>query len=102
MTKEDASSMKVRHYSAGKLALAFELCEGFEVFYSNKILVAFKTGERILVTRNQWKRTTGKHLNSVDGGTKEMHALRVDHDTLLLELKKELKQRKGVNLPDLQ
>lgn len=42
------------------------------IWYSYRTPVAFKTleGERV-VRKNDWGPTTGKHLNSIDGGDKK-------------------------------
>jgi len=46
--------------------------------FSYDTLVAFKhVSGSWTVSKNEWGNTTGKHLNSIDGGTTEAKALRV-------------------------
>lgn len=54
---------------------------GQELYFSYDTLIAFR-GEngRIIVRRNDWGPTTGKHLNSIDGGSKEAQAARLSGD----------------------
>lgn len=50
------------------------------VWFSYDIPIAFRaSGERV-VRENIWSTTTGKHLNAIDGGTKEAKARRVSSD----------------------
>jgi hypothetical protein len=56
----------------GAHSLAFSDPEGNTFFYSYKTLVAFQpVGDRMYVSRNQWSKTTGRHLNWIDGGDKK-------------------------------
>ena len=49
------------------------------VWFSYKTPVAFQVGHgEIVVRRNDWGPTTGKHLNAIDGGNKKA---RVDVET---------------------
>ena len=51
------------------------------VWFSYETPIAFytpKTGD--VIRQNEWSTTTGKHLNSIDGGTKEAKARRVSSD----------------------
>jgi len=58
--------------------------DGSIYMFSYSTLVAFRSasGERT-VSVNHWSNTTGRHLNAIDGGSKEAHAKRVPHATLL-------------------
>ena len=48
------------------------------VWFSYETPIAFKVdGQPRVVRENVWSTTTGKHLNSIDGGTKEAKAHRV-------------------------
>lgn len=54
------------------------------VFFSYKTPVAYQhvTGHRA-TSQNEWSNTTGKHLNSIDGGTAEAKAKRIPHAKFL-------------------
>lgn len=63
----------------GVHALVFTDAAGNDFYFSYKTLVAFRAnGACIVVMRNYWSTTTGKHLNAVDGGAKKS---RVDQAT---------------------
>lgn len=48
------------------------------VWFSYETPIAFKVdGQPRVVQENIWSATTGKHLNSIDGGSKEAKAKRV-------------------------
>lgn len=52
---------------------------GLRVWFSYKTPVAFcVNGGRRVVRQNDWGPTTGKHLNALDGGSKEARAERLD------------------------
>ena len=54
------------------------------IWFSYKTPVAFRARGGILdrvIRQNEWKTTTGKNLNWIDGGTKEAKAKRVDSAT---------------------
>jgi hypothetical protein len=56
---------------------------GLTVWFSYQTPVAFAVGEgewRVTATRNLWGPTTGKHLNEIDGGSKEAQAARLPWD----------------------
>ena len=51
------------------------------VWFSYDTPIAFKVyGQPRVVRENIWSTTTGKHLNWIDGGTKEAKANRVSSD----------------------
>jgi hypothetical protein len=55
----------------GAHALMFQTNQE-QLWFSYKTLVAFcRDGETIIVRENDWGPTTGKHLNAIDGGSKE-------------------------------
>ena len=59
-------------------------------YHSYSTLVAFQTKEgRLVVCQNIWSRTTGKHLNYLDGGRKE-ERVSPEMFKLILEGKEEL------------
>ena len=60
----------------GAHALVFD-CNRFRVWFSYKTPVAFSANGRQTVRENTWGPTTGKHLNWIDGGSKEAKARRV-------------------------
>lgn len=51
-------------------------------YFSYETLVAVKFNNELVVSRNHWGATTGKHINRIDGGTKEMRDKRVDPSEL--------------------
>ena len=61
------------HYycKPSKNAVAFTLGDT-TVWFSYRTVVAYqtRTGSAIVVRRNDWGPTTGKHLNAIDGGEK--------------------------------
>lgn len=64
----------------GAHCLCVDLECGVTVWFSYQTAVAFRTAEGRVVHANHWSRTTGKHLNWIDGGTKEAVAARVQSD----------------------
>lgn len=61
-------------------ALVFYMDEA-TVWFSYKTPVAFKPlGGSLTVRRNEWGPTTGKHLNAIDGGSREARKARVGGD----------------------
>lgn len=63
--------------TTGHNALCFDL--GYvTVWYSYRTVVAFRTaGAATTVRENSWGPTTGKHLNAIDGGTREAKTARL-------------------------
>ena len=53
---------------------------GTTFFFSYETLVAVRDINGLKVTQNVWKQTTGKHLNIIDGGSKESKAKRLPYD----------------------
>jgi hypothetical protein len=41
------------------------------LWFSYKTVVAFRVGPEMVVHENYWSKTTGKHLNLIDGGDKK-------------------------------
>lgn len=65
-------------------------------YYSYQTLVAFKgtnsKGEHFsVIHQNDWGNTTGKHLNWIDGGSKEAKAKRVEDNEFNKQLIKFMK-----------
>jgi hypothetical protein len=51
------------------------------LYWSYTTLVAIRFGGEVpVVRRNEWGMTTGRHLNNIDGGSKDAQALRVGED----------------------
>ena len=51
------------------------------IWFSYETPIAFKVyGQPRVVRENVWGPTTGKHLNSIDGGTEKAKARRVSSD----------------------
>ena len=69
------------NYNSGNYgvhSLVFSDHHGNDFYFSYKTLVAFsKRGYKIVVSKNYWSRTTGKHLNWINSDKES----RVDHDT---------------------
>lgn len=59
------------------------------VWFSYKTPVAFRFGGPVVVRRNEWGPTTGKHLNAIDGGDK---AGRLDGETFAAQFAAALKK----------
>lgn len=38
------------------------------VYFSYETPIAFWNGSELFVSENEWSRTTGRHLNAIDGG----------------------------------
>lgn len=54
--------------------------DGISLYFSYETLVAVNTGKVLKVIQNYWGPTTGKHLNNIDGGTKEAKDARLSQD----------------------
>jgi len=55
---------------------------GIDLYYSYKTLVAFRSDKSgLVVHQNDWRQTTGGHLNAIDGGSTEARKARVDAKT---------------------
>lgn len=50
------------------------------VWFSYDTPIAFRSSGERVVRENIWSTTTGKHLNAIDGGTKEAKANRVSSE----------------------
>ena len=50
---------------------------GLDLYFSYKTVVAFRHNGSLTVRENSWGPTTGHHLSSIDGGTKEAKAKRL-------------------------
>ena len=50
------------------------------LYFSYSTLIAFSVGCDTFVSENVWSKTTGAHLNYIDGGSKEAKARRVPND----------------------
>lgn len=72
--------------TTGVNALVFELPSGALVYYSYRTPVAFKTHGHVVVRENDWGPTTGKHLNAIDGGSREARKKRVPREAFELML----------------
>jgi len=53
------------------------LPDGVKVYFSYETPIAFTCRARLVVRVNDWKVMTGKHLNSIDGGSCEAKEKRV-------------------------
>lgn len=87
-------------------ALVFDL-GAVRVYFSYKTPVAYstteadlQTGLRLVVRVNDWSNTTGKHLNAIDGGSKEAKARRVPGDVFETRLRAVLDRIERAKLLD--
>ncbi len=66
--------------TTGQNALRFDM-ESLTVWFSYRMPVAFARPRGVLVVReNIWGPTTGKHLNAIDGGSREARRARVSEE----------------------
>lgn len=63
-------------------ALTF-IMNGIQVYFSYKIPIAFRAGSRLVVRENDWSNTTGRHLNTIDGGDKSSRVSGKEFEKLL-------------------
>lgn len=89
--------MKVKLNSLRANLTEVELGE-FSIVFSYEEPIAFYTHEGgWTVSENIWSPTTGKHLNEMDGGSKEAKAKRLPHEGFTMKLAQETQklQRKS-------
>lgn len=55
------------------------------IYFSYETPVALWNGRELIVSENEWSRTTGKHLNRIDGGDRFN---RIPHKQFLEEISK--------------
>jgi len=73
----------------GLNSIRFDLPNGLSFYFSYSTLVAFNSGHSgFIVRKNDWSTTTGKHLNWIDGGSKDK---RIDEASFNLKLADTLK-----------
>ena len=60
-----------------------------KLYFSYDTIVAFYIKGELTVRKNEWGSTTGKHLNWIDGGTKES---RIDGVEFLVKLSKAIEE----------
>ena len=51
-----------------------------DFYFSYSTCVAVRCSLGLVVSQNVWSTTTGKHLNKIDGGSKDAKAQRRPHD----------------------
>ena len=71
----------------GVNSLRFDDTQGRSFYFSYKTLVAVRTNKGLIVHQNDWKQTTGKHLNRIDGGSKEAKKKRLSDEDFNKALK---------------
>lgn len=64
----------------GVNTLMFTDPQGNEFYFSYETLVAFKHNGNLYVHQNDWSRTTGKHLNWIDGGSDKAKSRRLNDE----------------------
>ena len=70
----------------GEHSLCFTDPQDRDFYYSYKTLVAFRTCKTgLVVIKNYWSTTTGKHLNWIDGGDKKGRVNQEEFDKLYTE-----------------
>jgi hypothetical protein len=70
----------------GAHALRFDV-GGNSFWFSYKTLVAFQCGVGdVVVIKNYWKTTTGKHLNAIDGGDKKRRLNAADFEAAFVKM----------------
>ena len=76
------------NYASGNYgvhALRFDV-GGNSFWFSYKTLVAFQKGYGdIVVHRNDWSTTTGKHLNAIDAGNKKKRLSAADFEAAFIQ-----------------
>lgn len=63
-----------------------------DLYFSYQTVIAFRNGGRTVIRQNSWSSTTGGHLNSIDGGSKEAKKERLDSSVFEQELDKVLQE----------
>jgi hypothetical protein len=62
----------ISHYGRPENTLKLSFSGVCDLYFSYKTLVAFQfEGKPLVVRQNDWKQTTGKHLNLIDDGAKK-------------------------------
>ena len=57
-------------------------------YFSYETLIAVEPlNSALIIRQNDWGPTTGKHLNAVDGGSKEAKAKRLSSDDFMVAIK---------------
>lgn len=78
-----ATQLPTFEFYCGSNALRFDYGNGLTVWFSYQTPVAFARDGRKVVRENDWSNTTGKHLNSIDGGDKDSRIPGKDFENLL-------------------
>ena len=73
--------------------MTFQKGEGEEnrVWFSYETPVAFENKGVLKVAQNVWSKTTGKHLNKIDGGDKETRLTREEFEKELAKFLAKIK-----------
>ncbi len=69
----------------GAHSLCVEL-GNLDLYYSYKTVIAYRYGGDLIVRKNDWSTTTGKHLNAIDGGAKKTRIDGQEFETKLAEV----------------
>jgi hypothetical protein len=60
------------NYGAHCLAITIKTSKGdLDIYFSYKTPIAFRFNGSLIVRKNDWGTTTGKHLNAIDNGNKK-------------------------------
>lgn len=74
--------MKIPEIEVDRNATRIDTDQG-TFWYSYRTLIAARIGSEKRVSQNEWGTTTGKHINAIDGSTKETRANRIPHAELV-------------------
>jgi hypothetical protein len=60
------------NYGSHCLAITIKTSKGdLDIYFSYKTPIAFRFNGSLIVRKNDWGTTTGKHLNAIDNGNKK-------------------------------
>lgn len=74
---------KSGNYGVNSLRVTFPY--KLTLYYSYKTIIAFMGSHGLKVRQNDWSTTTGKHLNWIDGGKKELRLKGEEFESLLIK-----------------
>lgn len=63
-----------------------------DLFFSYQTCIAYRDGLGTVIRQNSWSSTTGGHLNSIDGGSKQAKAERLPSEEFERKLQEVLQQ----------
>ncbi len=60
-----------------------DVINGYMVYYSYNTAVGIRLASKLVITKNMWGTTTGRHLTWIDGGSKEAKESRINYSDFL-------------------